>query len=263
MPVYSYLVETFDRDGGKDDAAASRRAIQAYAAEHELSIDREFVEAPGDHYVDREGGNFTCAPLSDRPVGKALFELLNPGDMLITDQPYLLALQLMALHLALGEKGVTLHCLALKLPEGLTLGDVEGVISFLRRIERMFRAEGTRCARALAKAGNGPRGGRPAPGWKHVGPEGKRRRVPDKDQREVMRVIFGLREKGWGWRRISSYLAKHNIRWKKPDTSAPQGYTLEYWDLRRCSRAYDEFVRLAAEELHREVEREKPDDVSG
>ncbi|HUY89928.1 MAG TPA: hypothetical protein VMV10_14425 [Pirellulales bacterium] len=74
------------------------------------------------------------------------------------------------------------------------------------------------------------------------------KRVPDHEQRKVMQWIVAKRLGGWGWRRISSAPTANRTVYKKPDRSAPRGYTLEFWDPQRCKRAFDEMMRIIAGE---------------
>lgn len=107
MAIYSYLIPTSSNPSRS--LAASRQGIEAYAERHGMRIDREFAEGPGDFFLDRANGDWRCAPLGDRPVGKKLCELLKPGDSVIVWQPMLEPSQLLSLAEELRWRGIMLH----------------------------------------------------------------------------------------------------------------------------------------------------------
>lgn len=243
MPTYSYL--TTSNFNSSRSMATNREGIGAYAERHGLRIDREFVEQPGDFFVDRLNGDWRAAPLADRPIGKQLCELLRPGDSVVVWQPMLEPTQVLAFAKDLQRRGIALHLakLGFDATGPLFLAALGWLISASKFIEAGPRSEGTKAGMARAKARGGARGSRPAPGWRHVqSADGSVRRVPDAEQRSVMNKIVELRLAGWGWRRIASWLAKERVMWKKRDRAAPRGYTLEFWCPRRCQRAYEEMM---------------------
>lgn len=245
MATYSYLVPSGSNPSR--NLATSRAGIDAYADRHELNVDREFVEQPGDFFVDRLNGDWRAAPLADRPVGKTLCAQLQRGDDVIVWQPMLEPAQLLTLAEELRRRGVTLHLakLGIAATGPLFMATLGLFIPASRFIEAGPRSEGTKAGMAQAKARGGARGGPPAPGWKHVkSADGTVRRVPDAEQRSVMMHIIKKRHEGWGWRRIASWLAKERVMWKKRDLSAPRGRTLEFWDPARCKRAFIAMVEI-------------------
>lgn len=249
MATFSYLVSPLTEHRRAALVAAAREIIESYANRSDLRIEREFLEAPGDQYENWQEDDWRLRPLGERPVGRQLIDLLRSGDGLIVEQPFLhLDTQLLPLADAWHKQGIVLHLAKVGLP--LTSGFWRAMKQFAVAAEMFGRrktSELTSAGMAASKARGGPRGGLPTPGWKHVGPENDRRRVPDLEQRKVMERIMQLRAMGWGWRRISSYLTEHRVMWKKPNASAPRGFTLEYWDQRRCQRGYEEMLRIIAQ----------------
>lgn len=248
MSTYTYITSPLDEQAQGSQVEAGREAIRAYAENHCLQIDREFIEAPGNQYVNCWDNDWRSRDLTERPVGKQLCELLRSGDAVIVDHPFLrMATQLLPLANAWKQQGVTLHLAAIGLSTDQAVWKaMEHVITIAGRFDRVRISESTSLGIAAAKARGGPRGGRPAPGWTRVGPPENRRRVPDLDQRKVMERIMQLRAMGWGWRRISSYLTKHRVMWKKLNATAPRGYTLEFWCPSRCQKGYEEMLSIIA-----------------
>lgn len=246
MPTYAYIPQPLDdRDGAFE---ASRVAIQKLAGVLGLHVDREFVEEPGACYVAWEKRDWRLSPLADRPVGKELLAALQSGDAMLVDNPMLEPRQLATLLSELAKRGVELHVAQIELlgfPSGPQLG---ALLSYYFELERRCASRCAQDGMLVAKLEGRPSGGRPAPGWKHIGPPERRRRLPDEDEREVMLEIVKLRTKGWGFRRIATFLRKQRIMYRVPDRKRRLGYRLEFWSHRRCELAYAEMLRILAED---------------
>lgn len=245
MPTYAYITQPLDdRDG---EFEASRGAILQLADELGLHVDREFVEAPGDAYVDWKKKDWRCAPLADRPVAQEVLAALQPGDALLVDNLMLELRQLAALISELAERGVELHVPTFELrgfPSGPPMAKL--LLCYLS-LERHFASRRTQDDMLLAKLEGRPCG-RLAPGWKHVGPPERRRRVPNKEERAVMMEIVKLRISGWGFRKIASLLARERVMYRVPDRKRRLGYRLEFWSAGRCERGYNNMMQILAEE---------------
>jgi putative DNA-invertase from lambdoid prophage Rac len=75
MAVYTYTrVSTAQQAEEGESLGAQQRRTEGYAMQLDLTIDRHFVER----------GVSGSVPLTDRPEGKALVDLLHPGDVVIT-----------------------------------------------------------------------------------------------------------------------------------------------------------------------------------
>jgi DNA invertase Pin-like site-specific DNA recombinase len=257
MAVYSYLAPSSSNPS--HSLATGTEGIEAYANRHGLRIDREFVEEPGGFFVDRLNSDWRTTPLADRPVGKQLCKLLQPGDEVIVWQPMLEPAQLLSLADELRRRGIALHMakFGVAATDPLLLAALKCFIPASRFIEAGPRSEGTKAGMAKTKARGGARGGRPAPGWKHVKIATGVRRAPDSEQRKVMGWIVDRRLEGWGWRRISSWLTSRRVMYKRTDASAPRGYTLEFWDPGRCKRAFAAMAEIVVDEEGEKQTREQ------
>lgn len=69
MPTFSYIPQPLNDPDG-ESLEVSRGIIQQLAGKLGLRIDRDFVEEPGDAYVDWQNGKFRFARLEDRPIGR-------------------------------------------------------------------------------------------------------------------------------------------------------------------------------------------------
>ena len=251
MPTYAYIPQPLaDPDGASFEA--SRGVIQQLACKLGLHVDREFIEAPGACYVAWEKRDWRLSPLADRPVGRELLAALQPGDNLLVDKPMIEPRQFPALITAMAERGVKV-CIASLEHRGLSCdSQLASLFSLLFALDRCCTSRSTRDGMLAAKVEGRPRGGRPAPGWKHVGPPERRRRVPDEEERSVMTEIVKLRLKGWGFRKIASLLAREGVMYRVPDRKRRLGYGHEFWSAGRCERGYAEMLRIMAEERAKE-----------
>lgn len=73
-------------------------------------------------------------------------------------------------------------------------------------------------------------------GFKLIGPQGRRRKVPAPREREVMRLILEWRQGGKTWRQIWRYLLENRVRNLKG----------KEWSLSRIRRAYEAELALRA-----------------
>ena len=113
MAVYSYSrVSTTAQAEEGESLGAQQRRVEGYAMQHDLTIDRHFVER----------GVSGSVPLDERPEGKALLAILKPGDVIITpklDRMFRSALNALGVLEGLKQQGVSLHMIDLG-------GDVTG-----------------------------------------------------------------------------------------------------------------------------------------
>ncbi|MBR1157187.1 recombinase family protein [Bradyrhizobium sp. JYMT SZCCT0428] len=113
MAVYSYTrVSTTAQAEEGESLGAQQRRVEGYAMQHDLTVDRHFVER----------GVSGSVPLVERPEGKALLAILKPGDVLITpklDRMFRSALNALGVLEGLKQQGVSLHMIDLG-------GDVTG-----------------------------------------------------------------------------------------------------------------------------------------
>ena len=113
MAVYSYArVSTTAQAEEGESLGAQQRRVEGYAMQHDLTVDRHFVER----------GVSGSVPLDERPEGKALLAILKPGDVIITpklDRMFRSALSALGVLEGLKQQGVSLHMIDLG-------GDVTG-----------------------------------------------------------------------------------------------------------------------------------------
>src|SRR4249919_2899634 len=113
MAVYSYTrVSTTAQAEEGESLGAQQRRVGGYAMQHDLTVDRHFVER----------GISGSVPLDERPEGKALLAILKPGDVIITpklDRMFRSALNALGVLEGLKQQGVGLHMIDLG-------GDVTG-----------------------------------------------------------------------------------------------------------------------------------------
>ena len=113
MAVHSYArVSTTAQAEEGESLGAQQRRVEGYAMQHDLTVDRHFVER----------GVSGSVPLDERPEGKALLAILKPGDVIITpklDRMFRSALNALGVLEGLKQQGVSLHMIDLG-------GDVTG-----------------------------------------------------------------------------------------------------------------------------------------
>jgi putative DNA-invertase from lambdoid prophage Rac len=105
--VYGYCrVSTLKQAEDGESLAIQERQLEGYAIMHGLAIDRTFVERAVSGSV----------PINERPEGKALFALLEKGDVVMSpklDRLFRSALDALVVVEDLRKRGVALHLLDL------------------------------------------------------------------------------------------------------------------------------------------------------
>ncbi len=113
MRVYSYTRVSTGRQAEEGESlGAQQRRVEGYATMNDMTVDRHFVER----------GVSGAVPLSERPEGSALLQLVRSGDVIITpklDRCFRSALDALDVLQKLKERGVALHMIDLG-------GDVTG-----------------------------------------------------------------------------------------------------------------------------------------
>ena len=75
MRVYSYTRVSTGRQAEEGESLrAQQRRVEGYTQMNDMRVDRHFVER----------GVSGAVPLSERPEGSALLQLVRPGDVIIT-----------------------------------------------------------------------------------------------------------------------------------------------------------------------------------
>lgn len=244
MAVYSYVAPSLAPPD--DDLARDRREIAAFAQEHDLVIEREFAESPGDVYFKTAAGARHFAPLERRRVGQSLLATARHGDQIVIAHPLVSLSQLAALDSTLRRRGVSLRVVPLE-HAGLPSTQLSEALRFYVGAERRCRRMRTLESRAALKAEGRPTGSNQL-GWKVERRRGNTRLVPDHEERQTMMEIVKHHLNGKGFRQIATLLTKANVRWKRPDRSRRNGFTWEPWGPSRCERAYNAMITILAEE---------------
>jgi hypothetical protein len=185
--------------------------------------------------------------LEKRPAGRQLLDALQPGDSIVVDEPMIELKRLAQLASTLAKRGIALHVVQLE-HAGLPGPQLADAISLYLGLDRRFLKQRA-IDNALALRAEGRPVGRASPGWKIQGSRrGHKRLVPNHEERTVMMEIVKLRLKGWGFRKIATLLLKENVRWRKPDRTRRQGFSLEAWTPRRCEISHESMLKIMAEE---------------
>lgn len=192
----------------------------------------------------------------ERPEAARMQTILQPGDHIVIpklDRAFRNALDYATMLKTWLDAGVHVHILNFGMdtsnPTGFMVAKmVGGMLAYFAEFESHMIGQRKRDANAIARQQGRPTNHRVKPGWKLAGPPGKRRIVPDEEQRAVMRLIVDWHDAGASFREISKRLMAQRVFWKKPDRQARGGYSLELWDRQRCRRAYQEMVRIGGGE---------------
>jgi DNA invertase Pin-like site-specific DNA recombinase len=184
-----------------------------------------------------------------RPEAARMQGELRPGDHVVIpklDRAFRNALDYASTLQRWLEAGVHVHILNFGMdtsnPTGLMVAKmVGGMLAYFAEFESHMIGQRKRDANAIARQQGRPTNHRVKPGWKITGPPGKRRIVPDEEERATMRKIVEWHDAGLTFIDISNVLMKQRMFWKKPSRN---GSTLEFWDRQRCRRAYLEMKRI-------------------
>jgi DNA invertase Pin-like site-specific DNA recombinase len=187
----------------------------------------------------------------DRPEAARMQAALRGGDHVVIaklDRAFRNALDYASTLQRWLEAGVHVHILNFGMdtsnPTGLMVAKmVGGMLAYFAEFESHMIGQRKRDANAIARRQGRPTNHRVKPGWKIAGPPGKRRIVPDEDERATMRKIVEWHDAGLTFSDISKVLTKQRVFWKKPSKT---GFTPEFWDRQRCRRAYLEMKRIMA-----------------
>src|SRR6478736_7316029 len=188
MAVYSYTrVSTTAQAEEGESLGAQQRRVEGYGMQHDLTVDRHFVER----------GVSGSVPLVERPEGKTLLAILKPGDVIITpklDRMFRSALNALGVLEGLKQQGVSLHMIDLG-------GDVTGngisklvftILSTVAEAERDRIRERIRDVKADQRKRKRYLGGIVPFGWQ-VGQNGELVEVPA-EQAAIRRVMDLHRE---------------------------------------------------------------------
>jgi DNA invertase Pin-like site-specific DNA recombinase len=204
LRVFGYArVSTLTQADEGESLDVQKRQLAGYAMQQGMSIERTFVER----------GVSGSKPLNDRPQGKALLDVLHPGDVVITaklDRMFRSALDALDVLGQLKDCGIALHMIDLG---GDTTGNgisklVFTILSAVAEAERdRIRERVTDVKRDQRQRGRFLGG--TVPYGYAVGNEGEL--VPVPEQQQAIKRMIKLREQGLSLRAIQAKLAERGI----------------------------------------------------
>jgi DNA invertase Pin-like site-specific DNA recombinase len=140
------------------------------------------------------------------------------------------------------DRGITLHIRDLSLDTSTPTGDmVIKILSIVAEWERRRIGERSAAAVKIARQNGKAANGFAGYGFKYVGAKGNRRRVPDDEERAVMKGIVGWRLQGMAFDKIYFCLLGQGIKTKEG----------REWSLSRIYRAFQAELLLMAKETTR------------
>jgi putative DNA-invertase from lambdoid prophage Rac len=205
LAVYGYArVSTVRQSEEGESLDVQQRTIAGYALMRGMELDRVFVERAVSGSV----------PLSERPQGAALLDLVQPGDAIITpklDRMFRSALDALDVLSKLRDRRVALHMVDLG-------GDVatNGISKLVFTIlSAVAEAERDRTRERIAEVKRDQRGrgrylgGNPPFGWR-VDHDGAL--VPIPKQQEALCQMRALRAEGMSLRAVADQMAAAGVR---------------------------------------------------
>lgn len=156
----------------------------------------------------------------------------------------------------LAELGVVAHIVELDFDSSDEQQLIRGAAELLQKARFAKECAATLSARALER--NAVRrlqgyyhGGAIAPGFKLTGPKGRKRLVPNEEERQVMRYMAELHDSGMNFYQIERHLVKERLMRVVRDPREPTGKRLEFWTRQAIQRAIERI---------REIDRQAADD---
>lgn len=204
MAVYSYTrVSTTAQAEEGESLGAQQRRVEGYAMQHDLTVERHFVER----------GVSGSVPLDERPEGQALLAVLKAGDVIITpklDRMFRSALNALGVLEGLKQQNVSLHMIDLG-------GDVTGngisklvftILSAVAEAERdRIRERIADVKRDQKTRGRFLGGSRPF-GWQ-VAADGSLE--VDPDEHKALRAMARMQQGGKSLRDIATEMQKRGF----------------------------------------------------
>jgi DNA invertase Pin-like site-specific DNA recombinase len=196
--------------------AAQRAKVKAYWRQHLKPKD---VRWGGFYYDKAVQGS---VEFSEREQGRQVYALARPGDHVVVsrlDRPFRSVYDGVKVIQSLGERKVRFHSLDLLVDSGTPMGKFfVTILLAVAELERAFASERTSEIIAYRKKHGLPVGHRPPLGWKIVGTRAKdngikrstRRFVVDQEERELVEMIYELRQQGMAIEQIALWLMRQD-----------------------------------------------------
>ena len=204
MAVYGYVRVSTTRQASEGESLdVQQRTIAGYAMMHGKAVSQTFVE----------GAVSGSVPLGARPQGKALLDVLQAGDVVITaklDRIFRSALDALDVLAKLKAQGVSLHMIDLG-------GDVTGngisklvftILSAVAEAERDRTRERIAEVKRDQRTRNRYLGGRPPFGWQK-GEDGEL--VANLEQQRAIQQIRQLKAQGLSLRAVAGQITAAGV----------------------------------------------------
>lgn len=194
--AYGYGRHSTDKQGLTEEA--QRVKVESY-----IKANLPHLEYGGWLYDPATSGK---SPLFERPFGRNLLTLAQPGDHLIwakLDRAFRSVVDGASTLAMLAHKGVYVHSLDLGLDTSTAVGRcVCTVMLAFAELEREYASERTKEALGAKKRMGLPHGGSAPIGWKKVGVGKASRYVPDQVERDQAITLAGMHASGMSHDRI-------------------------------------------------------------
>jgi putative DNA-invertase from lambdoid prophage Rac len=204
MAVYGYGRHSTDKQGLTEEA--QRTKVEAYIRTH--LPDQEYA---GWVYDSATSGS---QPLFERPSGRNLLTLLQPGDHVVwakLDRAFRSVIDGASTLAMLGARRVFVHSLDLGLDTSTAIGRcICTVMLAFAELERSYASQRTKDALRVKRDAGKPAGAKPPIGWHKVGKKRDSYYAPDMDERKQVQEISELRDAGMSYETIQ--LELRNVR---------------------------------------------------
>ena len=204
MAVYGYGRHSTDKQGLTEEA--QRTKVEAYIKSH--LPDQEYK---GWIYDPATSG---AQPLFERPSGRNLLTLLQPGDHVVwakLDRAFRSVLDGVSTLSMLGLRNVFVHSLDLGLDTSTAIGRcICTVMLAFAELERSYASQRTKDALRVKRDAGKPSGAKPPIGWHKVGKKRDSYYAPDMEERAQVQAISEMRDTGLSYESIQ--LEMLNVR---------------------------------------------------
>jgi DNA invertase Pin-like site-specific DNA recombinase len=204
----------------------ANQGVSLEAQEEQLKKYHAFALAPKGYVWAgqfRDSAQSGKKHLLERPAGKELSQVLEPGDAVVIsrlDRGFRNLKDLLNTLDTWKTRRVSVHLLDLNIDTSNEIGRlIVSVLGAVAEFESAWRIERVRLALDHLKKQGYHTTGLPPYGFKTVGPRGARRLITDRPLRAIGKMIVGWRDEGWPWPKIYLHLFKTKIRYRDREVS--------------------------------------------